>query len=68
VQSNDTNPQIDECLSERDAAAVLAITRRGLEQLRRRGEAPPHVRVGRLIRYRRASITEWLASREVERD
>lgn len=51
-------------LSERECAAILGLTHLSLANMRRRGLAPPHVIIGsRLIRYPRADLEAWIASR-----
>jgi predicted DNA-binding transcriptional regulator AlpA len=41
-------------------AAYLAMTPKGLRNLRYRGEGPPACKVGALVRYRRADVDHWL--------
>lgn len=51
-------------VDERDAAELLSLTPRTLQEWRRRGEGPPHVRVSsRCIRYRIVDLEEWAAER-----
>lgn len=51
-------------LTERDAAASLALTPRTLQDWRRRGVGPPHVRVSsRCVRYRLQDLKDWAAER-----
>lgn len=45
-----------EYLSPREAAALLGVSLRGLENLRRAGRGPAFVRVGRAVRYPRAAL------------
>lgn len=47
-------------LDTRTAAALIDISPRGLESMRQRGEGPRYSKVGRLVRYRRADIEQWL--------
>lgn len=53
-----------ELMDTREAAAVLGVQPRTLEAWRLRGSGPRYVQVGRLVRYRRAAIEQWLAERE----
>lgn len=41
-------------------AAYLAMTPKGLRNLRYKGEGPPAVKVGGLVRYRKADVDRWL--------
>lgn len=45
-----------EYLAPREAAALLGVSVRGLEDLRRSGRGPAFVRVGRSVRYPRAAL------------
>jgi hypothetical protein len=54
-----------EVLDTLDAAALLRCSRQFLEGARVRGDGPPFSRMGRLVRYRRSALLEWLAKREV---
>ena len=48
-----------------EAATLLALSPRTLETLRVRGNGPSFVRIGaRAVRYRRAAVLDWAASRE----
>lgn len=47
-------------LTPPQAAGQLQTTVRCLEEWRKRGFGPPHVKVGRLVRYRRQDIAAWL--------
>lgn len=46
------------------AAELLGVSRQRLEKLRITGFGPKFVKVGRLVRYRRSDLDEWLRSRE----
>jgi len=51
-------------LNESEAAAALSITQRTLREWRRRGEAPPSIRLNaRVIRYRPEDLREWAVDR-----
>jgi hypothetical protein len=45
-----------EILTTREAAALLGVTPKGLEQMRAEGRGPKFFRVGRAIRYRRSDL------------
>jgi predicted DNA-binding transcriptional regulator AlpA len=45
-----------EYLNTKDAAALLGISRKGLEGLRARGAGPPYIRIGSAVRYRTADL------------
>jgi excisionase family DNA binding protein len=47
-------------VSDRDAAAMLAISRAHLHRLRAAGKLPPAVRLGRAVRWRRTEILAWI--------
>ena len=55
---------MSELMDTREAAAVLGVQPRTLEAWRLRGSGPRYVQVGRLVRYRRATLEQWLAERE----
>jgi predicted DNA-binding transcriptional regulator AlpA len=41
-------------------AEYLHMSPKGLRNLRYRGDAPPAVKVGALVRYRKADVDRWL--------
>lgn len=45
-------------LAERLALAVITV-----RQMRARGQAPPHIVIGRSIRYSLRSVNDWIAAR-----
>ena len=57
---SDSNPQL---LSERDAARILAVSARTLENWRRTGSGPAFVKLagGRNVRYPVDGLHEWIA-------
>lgn len=64
VDISTTDPQT--AITERVAAeVVLGIANITLTQRRLRGEAPPHFKVGRNIRYRLADVIAWRDARMV---
>ena len=52
-------------VGEREAAAMLGLSGRMLQELRGRNEGPPYVRVGTRIVYGTETLRGWLAEREV---
>lgn len=50
-------------VSETEAARLLDVSVRTLQAWRAQDAGPPYVRVGRLIRYVRASLLAWITSR-----
>ena len=52
-------------LDEKQLCAELDISSVTATKWRRNAEGPPFIRVGRLIRYPRAAVEAWLASRTV---
>lgn len=53
-------------LSNLDAAAYLGVTPRTLEVWRcTKRHAIPYIKVGRLVKYRRADLDAWLAAQTV---
>lgn len=51
-------------LDTQQAADYLQVSRQLLELLRVKGGGPRYAKLGRLVRYLRASLDEWLASKE----
>lgn len=47
-------------LTTAQLAEELNVSFRTLHSLRKRGEGPPAVKLGRIYRYRRADVEEWL--------
>ena len=51
-------------LTTEQAGAVLRLTKRALEERRRRGTGPPYVRLGATtVRYQLADLERWIAER-----
>lgn len=50
-------------VSDREAAAMLSISRAHLHRLRAAGKFPDAIRLGRALRFDRAELTEWAAAR-----
>jgi excisionase family DNA binding protein len=49
-------------LTRAEIASALSVTRDYLDHAARRGEGPPYIKFGRLIRYDRSAVSEWLAA------
>lgn len=63
--ANGTTRADDALLSQKRVATMLSVSPRALEAWRIRGEGPAFIRISkRCIRYRRADVEAWLASRE----
>lgn len=64
MQHNATTTLPDDHLqTEARTAARLGLATITLRQMRARGEAPPHVQIGRTIRYSRRAVDAWIAAR-----
>lgn len=57
---------IERLLDIDDLAQILGISRHAVHQMRYVGEAPPAVKIGRALKWRREDVEAWLAER-VER-
>jgi len=59
--------QSDSLMNERDAAALLSVSQKTLQAWRCRNEGPAYARINaRLIRYKRADLQAFIASKTVE--
>ncbi|SIS87485.1 transcriptional regulator, AlpA family [Roseivivax lentus] len=54
----------DRLLTRSDVVEIFAIPRRYLELAVSRGDGPPIIRIGRLVRYRVSDIRAWIADQE----
>lgn len=59
--------QSERLLTRDEVTEVFAIPKRFLEVSAMRGDGPTMVKVGRLVRYRRADIEAWIDARTVHR-
>jgi len=59
--------QLSPFIDEKRLCADLAISPVTATKWRARAEGPPFIKVGRLVRYRRADVEAWLVSRTVGR-
>jgi excisionase family DNA binding protein len=55
-------------LMEVQAAKLLSVSPRTLQNWRIAGEGPPFIRIGRAIRYRREDILRWIEAHTVSSD
>ena len=60
-----TAQQPDDLLTVTEVCDVLKVSRSALYALRYRGEAPPAIKVGRQLRWRRTDLDRWIAERPV---
>lgn len=57
-------PVFDQLVRQEEAAALLSVSPRCMENWRYRGEGPDFVRVsGRCVRYRRSDLDKWIEER-----
>jgi excisionase family DNA binding protein len=56
---------ITDVMTEPETAEHIGISLSGLRKWRSDGRGPPYVRLGRLIRYRRTVVEEWLEKRMI---
>lgn len=54
---------MDDLLTPREVAAILKIERKALMSMRKRKLGPPAIRVGKRLRFPRASLETWLRER-----
>lgn len=46
-------------LTEKELAKILNVSVQTVRRMRKRGEGPAHIKIGRLIRYRVEDIERW---------
>ena len=64
ILEGDSSLDLDELLTEQDAARFLKFKPRALQAWRQRGGGPHFVRISsRAVRYRRRDIVTWIESR-----
>ena len=61
-----SSPDPGALLTEQEAAELLNVSVRTLQDWRVTSDGPPFARVGRLVRYRRDSLHAWLAQNTVQ--
>ncbi len=57
----------DFLMEPREAAEYIKTKQEHLAQLRWQGKGPAYVKIGRLVRYRKSAVDEWLGSNTVTR-
>ena len=60
----DTTTVDFELLTSKEAASFLRVSESWLAKARMRAEGPPFTRIGRSIRYGKATLLRWLKSQE----
>lgn len=60
--------EIERLLTIRELSELLSVPVESLYGWRHRGEGPQGYRIGRHVRYRRAAVEAWLATRLDPRD
>lgn len=58
-------PDLNQMLTEQDAADMLCQSVRTLQKWRITGFGPSYFKIGRSVRYRRHELTEWIESRRM---
>ena len=53
---------VDRLLNRREVAAIFGISVRFLEISGPRGDGPPAVKIGRMVRYRVGDMRDWIAA------
>lgn len=51
-------------LKTTEAANHVGLSRRTLEKLRRTGDGPPFLKIGRSVRYRPSDLARWLSAQQ----
>ena len=57
--------EFPEVMTTEEAARYCRVSRQFLEIARVRGNGPAFVKLGRIVRYRRQTLDQWLAENEV---
>lgn len=58
-----STPALDRLLTPDEAATILSISKRQVEDMARRGELP-HIKVGKYTRFRRERLDAWIEENE----
>ncbi len=59
-----TAAPVTETLTSAETAKILRMSESWLAKSRMRGDGPPFIRVGRSIRYVRATVQQWMKSKQ----
>jgi hypothetical protein len=57
-------PPAPEILTTQQAAAFLQVSSQFLEIARVKGDGPPFSKVGRMVRYQRSTLRQWLRQQQ----
>jgi len=55
----------DQLLTAADLSALIRVKEETLERWRMRKQGPPYIKLGKLVRYARSDVAEWLQSGRV---
>jgi hypothetical protein len=64
VKSSPESCELEQSLTPQETAAALRVSLSWLAKSRVRGDGPPYVKVGRMIRYRPSRVASWLKTRQ----
>ena len=56
----------DDTLTTEDVSKILKVSTRTVREMRKKGTGPSYAIVGKVARYRREDIAEWLHARIVQ--
>lgn len=63
--SSKVEPELDQLLTEKQAAELICYTPRALQNWRVRGGGPAYVKVSaRSVRYQRSDVLDWIKARK----
>jgi excisionase family DNA binding protein len=67
VDQRDAQPQLEPLLTVKDVAHLLSVTEKTVREWKAKGDMPVPFDLGGVIRWERAEVLDWLASRRVAR-
>jgi excisionase family DNA binding protein len=67
VDQRDAQPQLQPLLAVKDVAHLLGVSEKTVREWKAKGDMPVPFELGGVIRWERAEILDWLASRRVAR-
>jgi excisionase family DNA binding protein len=67
VDQRDAQPQLEPLLTVKDVAHLLSVKEKTVREWKAKGDLPEPFELGGVIRWERAEILDWLASRRVAR-
>jgi len=59
-----TESNLNQLMTEKEAAALICYTPRALQNWRLRGGGPKYVKIGRSVRYQRSDVLEFIEERK----